>query len=160
MTYVFFILWALLVVAVSMLFLYYFTNRGMTLDLIDFDRIQMPYVTLSIQDNLMNFIIDTACGISVLNKQAIDDIELLYRVSGRKVGLSGITDKEVVSVPITVEFELNKKHVQEDFFIHDVEDFANFKAWHDVTIHGLLGNSFLDEHNCKIDFKKHKLTIL
>lgn len=159
MTYVFFILWALLVVAVSMLFLYYFTNRGTKYDFKQYDEFEMPYVTINIQDIPMNLLVDTACTVSMLNKPSFENRELLYQDTGKKMSLTAVTNQEIVSSTIIVKYNIGKKEVEDEFFVQDEKDFGDCQKKHGITIDGVIGAAFLDKYNCIVDFKKHKLII-
>lgn len=123
-------------------------------------EIDIPYVTMDVQGNQFNMIVDTGCGVSLLNKPAIQDCELMYQNCDRVVSLSAITDDKIESGAITVSFEVGKREVTEDFFLQDVEDFGNFQQMYGITIHGLLGSSFFEKNNCVIDYENHTFTIL
>lgn len=126
----------------------------------NYGEVDIPYITLDIQGNLFNMIVDTGCGVSIINEPALNGCdELLYKESKKKVSLSAITSDSVESKGITVSFNIGKKTVTEDFFIHNTEDFGNFSKLYGIEIHGLLGSSFFDANNCKIDYKKHCLII-
>lgn len=160
MMYLFFTLWTLLVVAVSMLFLYYFTNRGMKYDFQHYDELEMPYVTVNIQDIPMNLLIDTGCTISMLNKPSFENHELLYQDTGKRLALTAVTSQEVVSNTIIIKYNIGKKEVEDEFFVRNEKDFAGYQKKHNITIDGLIGAAFLDKYNCVVDFRKHKLIIL
>lgn len=125
----------------------------------EFDNVDIPFVTINIQGNLMNMIVDTGCGVSMLSESAIKDCELLYRNSDRKVSLSAVTNESVEMNAKKISFNIGKKEVTEDFFIHSADDFGNFRAQYGIECHGLLGSSFFNNYNCKIDYKKHTLTV-
>ena len=135
-------------------------HSSTTYEFQDFGNIDIPYITIDIQGNPMNMVVDTGCGVSLLNLQAIKDCELLYRECPRTVSLSAITDDTVHSSGITIDFTVGKKEVSEDFFLRNDEDFGGFMRMYGVQLHGLLGSSFFEKNNCEIDFKNHTLTVL
>lgn len=156
-TYIILTLWALFIGIVLTIFVQRFLFGNISYDFQNFGAIDIPYVTLDIQGNPMNMIVDTGCGISMLAVPAIKNFELLYKKSNRRVALSAITSDKVEAGAITIDFNIGKHNVSEDFFLQDVEDFGNFKKMYGIEMHGLLGSSFFDANNCKIDFKTHTL---
>lgn len=156
MTYVLLVLWALFVVAVLIIsfgkspVVYAFENYGKT---------DIPYVTIDIQGNLFNMIVDTGCGVSMLNKPSIKDAELLYKKSENKISLSALTPDSVEAGCIVIDFNIGKKKVSEEFYLTEHEDFASFRSLYNIEMHGLLGSSFFDSNNCRIDFENHVLIV-
>lgn len=150
-------LWILFIIAVIAGL--YDLMKGHSFGFQNFRDIEIPYVTFDIQGNTVNMVVDTGCAVSMLNKRAIAGFELMYRDSGREVSLSAITEDRVNARGITIDFNIGKTQVSEDFFMQDVDDFGNFEKLHGVTLHGLLGSSFFDKNACKIDFKTHKLIV-
>lgn len=154
-TYILLILWALFIVAVlTILF-----QKISAFEFKDFEDTEIPYITMDIQGNMFNMIVDTGCAVSMLNIPAINKCELLYQKTDKEVSLAALTDDSLESKAINVKFNIGKKEVSEDFYLQNHEDFANFNKWHNIEIHGLLGSSFFDKNNCKIDYGNHSLTI-
>lgn len=151
-------LWAVFIIVVLITILWKGLG-GNTFEFQNFHTTDIPYVTIDIQGNPLNMIVDTGCGMSILCTQAIADCELLYRNSDRKISLSAITSDKVNSDVITLDFKCGKKDITEDFCINDTPDFGNFYAMYGIRIHGLLGSPFFDKNNCKVDYKHHSLII-
>ena len=63
------------------------------------------------------------------------------------------------SSTVTIPLTINGKEFKEDFVIFSDEDMANFQAHYGITVHGLLGNEFLDRTKCHIDYNKHTITL-
>ena len=124
-----------------------------------FDAVEIPYVTMDIQGNTMNMIVDTGCAVSLLNIPSLKHCELLYKKVDKEVTLAAITEEKTRAKAISVDFNIGKKKVTEEFFLQNVDDFGNFEKMHNVTIHGLLGSSFFEANKCKIDFKTHSLIV-
>ena len=138
-TYILLILWALFIVAVlTVLF-----QKISAFEFKDFEETEIPYITMDIQGNMFNMIVDTGCAVSMLNIPAINKCELLYQKTNKEVSLAALTDDSLESKAINVKFNIGK----------------NFNKWHNIEIHGLLGSSFFDKNNCKIDYGNHSLTI-
>lgn len=153
------LLWALFIVAVLTYIAQQVINKGKSLDFKNFEAVEIPYVTIDIQGNLMNMVVDTGCAVSLLNIPSISNCELMYKKSGKSVNLCAITSDRVNSDGITIDFNVGKKKVTEDFYLQNTDDFGNFNTIHGTTLHGLLGSSFFEKNNCKIDFKTHQLII-
>jgi len=156
MTYVLLSLWALFIVAVLIIT---FGKSPTVFAFENFDKTDIPYVTIDIQGNLFNMIVDTGCGVSMLNKPSIKDAELLYKKSENKISLSALTPDSVEAGCIVIDFNIGKKKVSEEFYLTEHEDFASFRSLYNIEMHGLLGSSFFDSNNCRIDFENHVLIV-
>lgn len=157
-TIVLILLWVLLMVAV-LIALYRRVYCSNVYEFKDYEKTEIPYVTVDIQGNPMNMVVDTGCAVSLLNIPSISNCELLYRKSNNQVTLSAVTSEGLNAGGILVDFVIGKKKVTEEFFLHDTEDFANFNRMHGIHLHGLLGCSFFEKNNCSVDFKKHRLIV-
>ena len=124
----------------------------------NFHKTDIPYITLDVQGIPLNLIVDTGCGISIISRQAAK--KLSFEESPRKISLSALTsdslkEPAVVVIPITVD----NRQVYEDFVVYDNNDIANFQSNYGITIHGLLGNEFFQNTDCKIDYNNHTVTM-
>ena len=70
------------------------------------DPVDIPYVTLNIQDNFLNMIVDTGCAVSLLHDKALQQMELLlpYRESEKRINLTALTTETVQSSSINIDF--------------------------------------------------------
>ena len=152
------ILWVLFLIAVPILSIINLKS-GKSFKFIDFEKIEIPYVTIDVQGYPLNMVVDTGCSVSLLSASAISDYKIDYTKSGKKVDLSAITSDRITSEAVTINFEIFGKEVTEDFYLQDAEDFGNFQKMYGIVLHGLLGSSFFDANKCKIDFKNHCLTM-
>ena len=123
----------------------------------DFDKTDIPYITMDVQGMLLNFLVDTGCGVSIITKSVLDNIS--YEDSVRQVQLEALTSDSLHSGMVTIPITVNGKQLEEDFVLYDKDDIANFQAHYGITIHGILGNEFLNKTGCHIDYKKHTVTI-
>lgn len=155
-TYSLLTLWGLFLIAICVIVLGY---ERVSYAFQGFDEAEIPYITIDIQGNQLNMIVDSACAVSMLNPKALTDCELLYKPTDKNVSLSAMTSDSIKARAITVEFNIGKKEVSEDFYLHATDDFANFGSWHNVVIHGLLGSSFFDKNKCSIDYESHSLIV-
>lgn len=153
------LLWILFLLATPAVVLYNKYCLKTSFAFQNFKITEIPYIVLDIQGNQLNMIVDTGCGISMINQQTIEEYNLLCTDSGKSVSLSAVTSDQITANAVTIEFNIGNNEFKEDFFVHNTEDFGNFQAMHGIKIHGLLGSSFFDNYNCKIDYKKHSLII-
>ena len=92
-TYILLILWALFIVAVlTILF-----QKISAFEFKDFEETEIPYITMDIQGNMFNMIVDTGCAVSMLNIPAINKCELLYQKTDKEVSLAALTDDSLES---------------------------------------------------------------
>ena len=124
---------------------------------INYGTTDIPYISLSIQGFELNFIIDTGCGVSIIRKDMLSNLD--YADSSRKVQLSALTSDSLHADMVTIPIMTNSRQVEEDFVVYDQEDIANFQALYGITIHGILGNEFLERTGCQIDYKNHIVVI-
>ena len=128
-------------------------NHSVTFPFQDYDKTDIPYIKLDIQGFSFNFLIDTGCGVSIIIKDALSQIE--YTESPRKIQLQALTSDSLNAGMVTIPINANGKQVNEDFVVYDNSDIANFQTHYGIAIHGILGNEFLDKTGCQIDYKNH-----
>lgn len=158
MDYLIIILWLALVACVIYGF-YVFLNKrkGYVLEFQNYGKVDIPYVTINMQGMPFNMIVDSGCGISIISSSVLSQLE--FEESLRKLSLSAITDDSIKSGVVRIPIEINGRTIQEDFGIYPECDIANFGVLYGITMHGILGNEFLDKTRCKIDFSKHTVTL-
>ena len=132
-------------------------NKSFILPFQNYDVTDIPYITLEIQGFLLNFLVDTGCGVSIILKDVLENID--YSESSRKVQLEALTSDSLHADMVTIPITVNSKHIVEDFVVYDKQDIANFSVHYGITIHGILGNEFLDKTGCQIDYKNHIVVI-
>lgn len=123
----------------------------------NFDKTDLPYITIDVQGQQLNMIVDSAAAMSIIKKDVIS--ELSYEPSPRKITLAALSneggiDSETVILPITV----NDTEIKTDFLVYDSDDIADFGRKFGVTIHGLLGVEFWKRTKGIIDFNKQSVT--
>ena len=153
------LLWFLLIIAVIVTV---GTNsrKKNSLDFQNFGIVDVPYVTMDIQGKQFNMIVDTACGASILHTKSLMESEIEFNMTGESLNFSSLTDENVRTKAVVVEFELNGMLTSEIFYLYDSDtNFGDFSERYGITIHGLLGSDFLDSHRCKVDYATHKLTV-
>lgn len=155
---IFAFLWvALIIVLVVVLFKYAYNKPSAIYLFQNDDKTDIKYITLDVQGQQLNLLVDTGCGISIIRSDVAEALE--HNKSPRKISLQALTPdslaSNVVSIPITV----GNKSIIEDFALYGESDIANFEVLYGITLHGILGAEFFEKTNCKIDYKKHCLII-
>lgn len=117
----------------------------------------IPYVTVRSGDTTLNMIVDTGCGVSIIDKGVAGIIP--SEPTSDKVSLTALTPDSVESEIVVVPITINKKQVRQKFALYESEDIANFRALYGVTIQGILGSDFMEATGCHIDYSKHALII-
>ena len=132
-------------------------NRSYVVPFQDYGKVDVPYITIDVQGTPFNFLVDTGCGVSIISKYFLDGIN--YSESKRKVDLMALTPDTLNGGMVTIPLTIKGKVITEDFVVYDKQDIANFQAHYGITIHGILGNEFLEKTGCKIDYKNHKVIV-
>lgn len=123
----------------------------------NYDKTDIPYITIDIQGHSLNMLVDTGAGVSIISNEVLG--YLSYTNSQRRVSVSAITDDSIPAEMVTIPFSIGKKQFSEDFIVYDKQNIANFQVLYGITIHGLLGNEFLESTGCQINYKKHSITL-
>jgi hypothetical protein len=113
----------------------------------------IPYVTIDIQGHKFNMIVDTGCGVSIITKNALDKIK--YTPCNKSINLSALTSDCLKSDVVTIGFNIAGKESTSNFAVYNQDNFACFETMYGITIHGLLGNEFMEHTNCRIDYNNH-----
>lgn len=152
-----FVLWLALIIAVVYIAGKKFFVKETTYSFKDYNKTDIPYITMDVQGVSLNMLVDTCCAVSIINKNALDKVK--YEVSERKVSLVALTPASVPTDIVNVPVAINGKSFVADFAVYDDDDLCSFKKKYGVTLHGILGKEFLEALQCRIDFKKHTITI-
>lgn len=147
------LLW-ILFIAVSLWVAFHCINKH-TYEFQHFNRVDIPYITIDIQGNLLNMIVDTGCGISIIRKDVLSELE--YETSPRNLSLAALTSDSLSSNTVSIPFNIGKKEFTEDFVVYPETDLANFQSQYGITMHGLLGTEFFKATKCQIDFVNHSV---
>lgn len=151
-------IWLLCVVLILALIVKVVLKRKYTYPFLDYGRSDVPYITIDIQGQPLNMAVDTGCSVSVIVNGIID--KLSYEDSPRNINLSALTSDTLHSNVITVPVTIGNKEFKNDFVVHYDDDLGNFQKLYGVTLHGILGNEFLEHTKCQIDYANHKVKLL
>lgn len=117
------------------------------------DLADLPIVTFRIGDKKINFLLDSGASLSVINSTILDDyMHVMTNKSGTVFGMEGNKQENKIT---SMDICLDNKVYSEEFQVVDMSNaFDSVKKENGVTIHGILGNSFLSKYNYVLDFSK------
>ena len=141
------------IVCLLCLFVYAVRNRNNIISEYPFqswEKSDLPFITIDIQGQSLNFITDSAASISVIRKDVLKS--LTYDKSSRSVNLAALTNDSVNSEVVAIPININGKEVKTDFVVYDSDDIACFKR-HGIIMDGILGVEFFKATKGLIDFK-------
>ena len=117
----------------------------------------IPYVIVRSGDITLNMIVDSGCGVSIIDRMMLDIIP--HERTNESISLTALTpdsmESDIVVVPITI----NKKQISQKFAAYESDDIANFRTLYGISIQGILGSDFMEATGCKVDYSKHALII-
>ena len=155
------LLYVIIPLALSSIIFYFILKRIPKKEVYEFqdwEKTDMPYITINVQDNKLNMIADSAASVCIIQKEALK--RLHYIDSSRKVNLTALDDEGVTSNVVSIPFNVNGKEINIDFVVYDSDNIAGFSQKHGVTIHGLLGVEFFRKTKGNVDFNKQTVTLL
>lgn len=115
------------------------------------DLVGLPIVTFHINDRKLHFVLDTGANKSVLNAKIADKLGAAKRGDSKMVGLDGTTKDCCYT---TLDLTYKDSTYQENFQVVDMTaTFREIKKMHGVTLHGVLGSSFMEKYKYVLDFK-------
>ena len=146
-----------IVIAALVLFISLFEKRQIkhTMSFMEgFNLTGFPVVTLTNNDQKLNFVLDTGSVHSLINKSVVktlsyDDAEYLVTISG----IDNTLRKEEETIRMKLVY---KDRVTEGMFVKtDLDNvFATVKRETGVQLHGLIGSDFFKENKYVIDYKE------
>ena len=118
-----------------------------------FDLTGLPVVTFINNGNKFNFLLDTGASLSIIDSNIVDKLKNTpTEGKGTVFGMEG-NKVDVTYTDIILEYK-NKKFT-ENFQIVDMKTaFDGVKKETGVTVHGILGSSFLQNNKYVLDFKE------
>lgn len=152
------LIWLLLILGILVMVVEKLRAPKTVLQFQNFGIVDVPYVTINIQGVPLNMLVDTGCGISVIQKNMLE--QLSWEESKRKVDLEALTPEKMPTTTISIPFTVNGREITDSFVVHEYEDLGNFQRNYGIALHGILGTEFLGKVNCKIDFRKHTITFV
>ena len=116
------------------------------------DLTGLPIITLYQGNTPLNFILDTGSDVSVIDSNALPQIEheVLKDLKGTIYGMDG--KKHDVNV-CSITLNYKDKFFKHNYLTKDLKvAFSNVKQDHGVTLHGMLGSKFFNEYRYVLDF--------
>lgn len=150
-------LWLLLIIVILSMIVRKCLSRVYVYPFQNYGKSDIPYIIIEIQGKQFNMIVDTGCGVSIICKSTLEQLD--YTDSLRKISMHAITSDSIDSNTVTIPIKIGNTEFNSDFVITDEEDFGNYQKTLGITMHGLIGNEFLDAVDCIIDYKNHTVTM-
>lgn len=118
------------------------------------DLTNLPIITLEQEDVKYNFLLDTGSTRSIINLPLKDSIK--HEPLDIKTTITGAGEGELEATISRVIFEFRGKKYFDEFQFADLNNaFDTIKRGSGVTLHGILGNTFLEKYRYVIDFNKY-----
>lgn len=113
----------------------------------------LPVITFFQNGVKLNFLFDTGANISVINKSMLNSLS--YKETDRISKISGIGGG-LSDIPIVdIEFRYKDNTFVDGFQVVDMSNtFSAIKKSTGVTIHGMIGNAFMQKYKYVLDFDK------
>lgn len=111
----------------------------------------LPVITFFQNGVKLNFLFDTGANISIINKSMLGS--LAYKETNRISKISGIGGG-LSDIPIVdIEFEYKNNTFVDGFQVVDMSNtFSAIKKSTGVTVHGMIGNAFMQRYKYILDF--------
>lgn len=114
---------------------------------------KLPIATFQQGDKEISFLLDSGSNQNVINKEALEYIDHEVIKSDNNHTLSGLNGTVDVTL-CSIRFTCDNKEYTSEFLVADLkESIDGIKRDHGITIHGILGAAFFEEHDIVLDFK-------
>lgn len=139
------------------LVIYLMYSKGLPKDYISFREslalAELPIITFRQGEHKINCVLDTGANISVLDLEAAKPLEIKPSDKfSEYTGVSGVSQKAFI---VKVSFNYKDKLFTEEFQVLDMSDtFSKIKKATGVTVHGMIGNAFMQKYKYVLDFKE------
>lgn len=116
------------------------------------DLAGLPIITFKIQDKKLHFVLDTGATKSILNAKIANKLAAKLEGDSKIVGIEGTT-RECSYTTLSLTYK--DKVYEEKFSVLDMSStFKEIKNMYGVTLHGVLGSSFMEKYKYVLDFKE------
>lgn len=114
---------------------------------------ELPVVTFYQGDKKLNLLLDTGANISIIDKEVASTINTKKTPRVSKITGIGGSVKDVAIVDIVLQYKNNT--FKDGFQVTDMSStFSAIKNTTGVTIHGIIGNRFMQKYKYILDFNK------
>lgn len=113
---------------------------------------KIPIATFYQGDKKLNFLLDSGSDKNVVDQKTLDSIEheIISEGTTSLSGVGGVTKVDTCRV----KFKCDDEEYTEDFLVADLsEAFGMIENDHCITIHGIIGSTFLRQNNVVMDFQ-------
>lgn len=125
---------------------------------VSFDEViddgNLPIITLKNGETELNFLVDTGSNVSHFDVNAIPLLQEYDKTNITSVGLVGAQSQDDKTYEwINVPLHFKRQRYSEDFCVLDLKvPFSAVKEEEGITLHGILGVSFLKKYRYVLDF--------
>lgn len=114
---------------------------------------ELPVVTFYQGDKKLNLLLDTGANISIIDKKVASTINTRETPRISKITGIGGSVNDVAIVDIILQYKNNT--FEDGFQVTDMTStFSTIKNATGVTIHGVIGNKFMQKYKYILDFDK------
>lgn len=115
---------------------------------------ELPIITFYQNGKKINFVLDTGSTMSVVNEKSLKGLKhTLNDSTSTAAGLDGKLKEGVKHVNITIEYK-DKMYTEIFQVLNLTELLTMIKESTGVSIHGILGTSFMQKYKYVLDFKE------
>lgn len=113
---------------------------------------RIPIATFYQDGKKLNFLLDSGSDKNVLDSRILKEVKY-ENVEGESVNLTGVGGVTQVNT-CKVAFTCDTKEYTEEFLITDLsEAFGLIEQEHCITLHGIIGSTFMRKNNIVMDFQ-------
>lgn len=114
---------------------------------------ELPVVTFYQGDEKLNFLLDTGANISTIDQKVVNTITATFNEKiSSTVGIGGRTNP---LMNVDIAFTYKGRDFSDTFQVADMTPvFGAIKESTGVTVHGLIGNSFMQKYKYILDFNE------
>ena len=113
---------------------------------------RIPIATFYQDGKKLNFLLDSGSDKNVLDSRILKEVKY-ENVEGGNVNLTGVGGVTQVNT-CKVAFSCDEKEYTEEFLVTDLsEAFGLIEQEHCITLHGIIGSTFMRKNNIVMDFQ-------
>ena len=113
---------------------------------------RIPIATFYQDGKKLNFLLDSGSDKNVLDNRILKEVKY-EDVEGESVNLTGVGGVTQVNT-CRIAFTCDNKEYVEDFLVTDLsEAFGLIEQDHCITLHGIIGSTFMRKNNIVMDFQ-------
>ena len=117
------------------------------------DLTDLPVVTFYQDDKKLNFMLDTGANMSMIDYRILQS--LIHRPTGEYAKVFGVDGVEHRVPYVALKFSYKDKVFTDITQAMDLSSaFDRIKKENGVTVHGLIGNAFMQKYKYVLDFKE------